>query len=153
MPKAKVLVSACLLGVNCRYKGDGQYLEGVDHLMEYAELIPVCPEVYGGLTTPRTPSERIDGKVLMRDGTDVTMQFHRGAQEALNLAKLFGAKYALMKERSPSCGAGEIYDGSFSGAKTAGNGVAAELLMNNGVKVYGESRLEELIEQIKGEEK
>ena len=153
MAKQRILVSACLLGVNCRYKGDGQKLGGIEALMEHAELIPVCPEVYGGLPTPRTPAERCGDRVLMRDGTDVTMQFHRGAQEAVNLAKLFGAEYALLKERSPSCGAGEIYDGSFTGAKTAGNGVAAEYLMKNGVKVYGESRLEELIEQVKGEEK
>lgn len=153
MAKQRILVSACLLGVNCRYKGDGQKLGGIEALMEHAELIPVCPEVYGGLPTPRTPAERCGDRVLMRDGTDVTMQFHRGAQETVNLAKLFGAEYALLKERSPSCGAGEIYDGSFTGAKTAGNGVAAEYLMKNGVKVYGESRLEELIEQVKGEEK
>ena len=153
MPKMNVLVSACLLGVNCRYKGDGQKLEGIERLMECAGVIPVCPEVYGGLTTPRTPAERCGDKVLMRDGRDVTEQFYRGAQEAVNLAKLFDVKYALLKERSPSCGAGEIYDGSFTGAKAAGNGVAAEMLMKSGVSVYGESRFEELIEQIKGEEK
>lgn len=152
MPKQRILVSACLLGVNCRYKGDGQYLEGVERLMACAELIPVCPEVYGGLPTPRTPAERCGDRVLMRDGKDVTEQFHKGAREALNLARLFGAKYALLKERSPSCGAGEIYDGSFTGGKTVGNGVAAEYLMKNGVAVYGETRLEELITHIKGEE-
>lgn len=153
MPRQRILVSACLLGVNCRYKGDGQKLEGIERLMEHAELIPVCPEVYGGLPTPRTPAERCGDRVCMRDGTDVTMQFHRGAQEAVSLAKLFDVKYALLKERSPSCGAGEIYDGSFTGSRTRGNGVAAEYLMKNGVKVYGESRLEELIDLVKGEER
>ena len=153
MHKQRILVSACLLGVNCRYKGDGQKLEGIEKLMELAELIPVCPEILGGLPTPRVPAERQGEKVVMRDGTDVTAQFHRGAKEALGLAKLFGVKYALLKERSPSCGAGEIYDGSFTGGKIAGDGVTAELLKKNGVAVYGESRFEELMKEIKGEEK
>ena len=153
MPKMNVLVSACLLGVNCGYKGDGQKLEGIERLMERAGVIPVCPEVYGGLPTPRVPAERCGDKVLMRDGRDVTEQFYKGANEALHLAKLFDVKYALLKERSPSCGMGEIYDGSFSGGKTAGSGVAAEMLTANGVHVYGESRFEELMEKIKGEEK
>jgi len=152
MPKARILVSACLLGVNCRYKGGGQKLAGIERLMDIAELIPVCPEVLGGLPTPRTPAERCGEQVCMRDGTDVTAQFHRGAEEALGLARLFGAGHALLKERSPSCGAGEIYDGSFSGRLIAGNGVAAQLLLDSGIAVYGESRLEALIEQIKGEE-
>ena len=152
MAKQRVLVSACLMGVNCRYKGDGQKLEGIEHLMDCAETVPVCPEILGGLPTPRTPAERQGDKVVMRDGTDVTAQFRRGAVEALHLARLFGARYALLKERSPSCGAGEIYDGSFSGARVAGNGVTAGVLMENGISVYGESRFEELIEKIKGEE-
>ena len=153
MHKQRILVSACLLGVNCRYKGDGQKLEGIEMLMELAELIPVCPEILGGLPTPRVQAERQGEKVVMRDGTDVTAQFHRGAKEALGLAKLFGVKYALLKERSHSCGAGEIYDGSFTGGKIAGDGVTAELLKKNGVAVYGESRFEELMKEIKGEEK
>ena len=152
MPKKRILVSACLMGVNCRYKGDGQKLDGIERLMDCAELIPVCPEILGGLPTPRTPAERCGERIVMRDGTDVTAQFHRGANEALGLAKLFGAKHALLKERSPSCGAGEIYDGSFTGIRIPGNGVCAELLMKNGIAVCGESRLEELIEHIKGEE-
>ena len=151
MPKQRVLVSACLMGVNCRYKGDGQKLDGIERLMDCAEAIPVCPEVFGGLPTPRTPAERCGDRVVMRDGTDVTAQFHRGAEEALKLARLYGAKYALLKERSPSCGAGEIYDGSFSGGRIAGNGVTAELLLQNGVTVYGESRFGELIDKLKGE--
>lgn len=151
MQRERVLVSACLLGVDCRYKGDSQKLEGVEALMDCAEVIPLCPEVFGGLSTPRAPAERCGGRVLNRDGEDVSAQFAKGAEESLKLAKLFGAKYALLKERSPSCGAGEIYDGSFSGRRISGNGVTAELLLNSGVAVYGEGRLPELIARIKGE--
>lgn len=115
MEKPRILVSACLLGVNCRYAGDGKLIPEMRELMEVAQLVPVCPEVLGGLPTPRTPAERRGEQVIMRDGTDVTAQFRRGAQEALQLAKLFGAKTAVLKERSPSCGSGEIYDGSFTG--------------------------------------
>lgn len=147
--KPRVLMSACLLGVNCRYSGDGKLLEGVERLMEAAEIIPVCPEILGGLTTPRVPAERVGDKVIAKDGTDVTMQYRRGAKESLYLARLFGAKHALMKERSPSCGYGVIYDGSFTGNFKPGNGTASELLSENGIKIYGESRFEELINDIK----
>ncbi|MBQ3575387.1 MAG: DUF523 domain-containing protein [Clostridia bacterium] len=142
-------MSACLLGVNCRYTGDGKRLEGLERLMEVAEIIPVCPEVMGGLTTPRTPAERVGDKVIAKDGTDVTAQYHRGAQESLYLAHLFSAEYALMKERSPSCGYGVIYDGTFTGSFKPGNGTASELLSENGIKIYGESRFEELIDELK----
>ena len=147
--KPRVLMSACLLGVNCRYTGDGKRLEGLERLMELAEIFPVCPEVMGGLTTPRTPAERVGDKVIAKDGTDVTFQYHRGAMESLYLAKLFSAEYALMKERSPSCGYGVIYDGSFTGGFKPGNGTASELLSKNGIQIYGESRFEELIEELK----
>jgi len=149
MNKPRVLMSACLLGVNCRYSGDGKLLEGVERLMEVAEIIPGCPEILGGLTTPRVPAERVGDKVIAKDGTDVTVQYHRGASESLYLAKLFSAEYALMKERSPSCGYGVIYDGSFTGSFRPGNGTASELLSENGIKIYGESRFEELIYDIK----
>lgn len=149
MAKPRILVSACLLGVNCRYAGDGKLLPEMKDLMEAAEVIPVCPEVLGGLPTPRIPAERRGDKVIMRDGTDVTRQFFRGAGEALHLAKLFGAEIAVLKERSPSCGCGEIYDGSFTGSRIPGNGVTAQLLLENGVQVFGESRLDELIDKIK----
>lgn len=151
MSKPRILVSACLLGVNCRYSGDGKLLNGIERLMEIAELIPICPEILGGLTTPRTSAERIGDKVMTRDGRDVTAAYVRGARESLRLAKTFAAKHALLKERSPSCGYGMIYDGSFSGTFTAGNGVAGEILAENGIKIYGESRLEALINDIQGD--
>ena len=148
--KPRILVSACLLGVNCRYDGGGKAIAGLEALMELAELIPVCPEILGGLPTPRTPSERRGGRVVTRDGGDVTAAFRRGAEEALKLAGLFGAKRALLKERSPSCGSGQIYDGSFSGGLTPGDGVAAELLKSRGIEVFGESRIGELIDILRG---
>ena len=144
-----VLVSACLLGARCRYAGDGKRIDGLDALMRRAQLAPVCPEIYGGLPTPRAPAERRGTRVIARDGTDVTPEFERGAQEALKLAELFGARFALLKERSPSCGSGEIYDGSFAGVRVKGDGVAAALLKTHGVEVYGESRIEELLARLK----
>ncbi len=143
-----VLVSACLLGARCRYAGDGKRLGGLDALMRCAQIVPVCPEIYGGLPTPRAPAERRGDRVINRDGADVTAEFERGAQEALELAELFGARFALLKERSPSCGSGEIYDGSFGGVRVNGDGVAAALLKAHGVEVYGESRLEELLARL-----
>lgn len=143
-----VLVSACLLGARCRYAGDGKRLGGLDALMRRAQIVPVCPEIYGGLPTPRAPAERRGDRVINRDGADVTAEFERGAQEALELAELFGARFALLKERSPSCGSGEIYDGSFGGVRVDGDGVAAALLKAHGVEVYGESRLEELLARL-----
>ncbi len=141
----RILVSACLLGASCRYDGKSKPNEKVLELMEKYELIPVCPEIFGGLPTPRTPAERVGSRVLTRDGADVTEQYEHGAAEALRLAKLFGCKKAVLKEKSPSCGSGEIYDGSFSGALTPGFGVAAALLFENGIEVFGESDIEKLL--------
>ena len=139
---ARILVSACLLGVECRYKGDGCPCEGVLRLKEDNELIPVCPEQAGGLPTPRTPSERVGDKVIMRDGTDVTGEYNKGAQTALYLAEQLGVDYAILKANSPSCGKGVIYDGTFTGGKCEGNGVTADLLLKNGIPVYTEDELD-----------
>ena len=143
--RARILVSACLLGVNCRYSGDGKRIDGIERLMERAELIPVCPEILGGLPTPRPPAERIGDRVMNCEGTDVTAAYARGAEETLRLAELFGARFALLKERSPSCGMGRIYDGSFQGRIVDGSGVTAELLTAHGICVYGESRIDALL--------
>ncbi len=147
-----VLASACLLGMNCRYSGDGGWIERIGELMRLAEVIPVCPEIMGGLPTPRTPSERRGERVINRDGEDVTEAYERGAREVVHLAELYGAKLALLKERSPSCGWGEIYDGSFQHRRISGNGVAAALLHSRGVEIYGESRIGELIQKLEEEE-
>ena len=141
----KILVSACLLGIKCRYDGKSMPNEGVMRLAEKYALVPVCPEIYGGLPTPRTPSERVGDLVIMKDGTDVTENYQRGAKETLELCRIFGAKTAILKERSPSCGKGEIYDGSFSGALTARDGVSAELLISEGIRVIGESEIKILL--------
>jgi len=147
----RVLVSACLLGVNCRYngvpKGDGAVKKLLNR--EDITLVPVCPEQLGGLPTPRTPSERKEEKVVSSEGEDRTVAFMRGAQETLRLAKLYGCEAAILKERSPSCGNKEVYDGSFSGTLVPGEGVTAELLQKNGIKVFGESEIEAFFECIR----
>jgi len=144
-----VLISACLLGVNCKYNGGANPVSEarLAALKEKYTLVPVCPESYGGLATPRPPSERVGERVLARDGTDVTAQYEKGAQAALRLAELFGCKKAILKERSPSCGHGMIYDGTFSGALTPGDGVTAALLAAHGVAVYGEGDIPRLLEE------
>ncbi|HNY00294.1 MAG TPA: DUF523 domain-containing protein [Oscillospiraceae bacterium] len=144
-----VLISACLLGVNCKYNGGANPVSEarLAALKEKYTLVPVCPESYGGLATPRPPSERVGERVLARDGTDVTAQYEKGAQAALRLAELFGCKKAILKERSPSCGRGMIYDGTFSGALTPGDGVTAALLAAHGVAVYGEGDIPRLLEE------
>ena len=144
----KILVSACLLGICCRYDGRGNPNDAVLSLLNRDDitLIPVCPEQLGGLSTPRIPSERRGERVVNRAGEDVTSQFIRGAEEALRIAKLYGCQVAVLKERSPSCGCGRIYDGTFSGKLTDGDGVTAELLRREGIKVYGESQVTEMID-------
>ena len=141
----KLLISACLLGCCCRYDGASKPQPWVEALAQKHTLIPVCPEQMGGLPTPRTPSERVGAKVLMKDGTDVTAQYRRGAEEALRLYALFRCDGALLKARSPSCGLGAIYDGSFSGTLIPGDGVTAELLKQHGIPVWTEETVEELI--------
>ena len=145
--KEKAMISACLLGVNCKYDGGNNRLpdETIGKLVSQYELIPVCPECYGGLTTPRTPSERLGDRVVSKTGVDVTAQFNKGAEAALYLARLFNVKTAILKANSPSCGSGTIYDGTFSGKVVPGDGVASERLRAAGVSLYGESEIEKLI--------
>lgn len=149
--REKLLISACLLGESCRYDGRENRVPVIAALQDRFELIPVCPERLGGLPTPRTPSERVGERVLMRDGRDATEAFRLGAERALSIARGHGCVRALLKERSPSCGSGQIYDGSFSGKIVPGNGVTAELLAQSGIQVYGESRVGELLDGEAGE--
>ena len=142
----RILISGCLLGVCCRYDGASKPHPLAMELAKEHELIPVCPEQLGGLSTPRIPSERRGERVVNQSGEDVTSQFIRGAEEALRIAKLYGCQVAVLKERSPSCGCGRIYDGTFSGKLTDGDGVTAELLGREGIKVYGESQVTEMID-------
>ena len=136
-----LLISACLMGVRCRYDGGRKPLDCLSELMDRHVLIPVCPEVVGGLPTPRVPAERQGERVMTQDGRDVTEAYRLGAEEALRLAKLFHCKLALLKEKSPSCGSGKIYDGSFSRTLIDGDGIAAELLKANGIRVISESEI------------
>ena len=139
-----VLVSACLLGCACRYDGASKAHDAVLALAEKRRLIPVCPEQLGGLATPRPGAERQGKRVVTEQGVDVTAQYHRGAEEALRLARLFGCECAVLKERSPSCGCCGVYDGTFSRTLRPGMGVTAQLLTENGIAVYGESQTREL---------
>ena len=141
-----MLISACLLGVECRYDGGAQTIPRLRELLERYQLIPICPEQLGGLPTPRTPCERRDGRVYTRDGADVTDAFLRGATQAGRIAVLYGARLALLKARSPSCGHGEIYDGSFTRRRIPGSGLAAHELETLGVTIYNENDIERLLE-------
>lgn len=145
MGKKKLLVSACLLGENCKYSGGNNYHPGVAALAETYELVPICPEYFGGLPTPRAPSEIVNGRVLSKEGEDVTQQFLDGAEKSLYIAQELGCETAVLKERSPSCGFGQIYDGSFSGKRIAGNGITAQLLYENGIRILGESQVQKLL--------
>lgn len=135
----KILCSACLLGASCRYDGEGRLSPKAVALLREHELIPVCPEQLGGLPTPRPPCEmQPDGRILSLEGQDRTAQFSRGAQEALHLLKITHCEAALLKARSPSCGKGMIYDGSFTATLVRGNGVFARRLIEEGIPVYTE---------------
>ena len=141
-----ILVSACLLGAACKYSGGDNLCPKVAALTEKYHLVPVCPEQLGGLPTPRTPAERQGDRVITRDGSDVTDAYLRGAQEALKLAKFFGCDTAILKVRSPSCGVGAIYDGTFTGTVIPGSGVTAALLEASGIRVITEEELDRLLE-------
>lgn len=147
--KPSLLISACLLGVPCRYDGNAKPCPAAAELERFFQLFPICPEVAGGLPTPRAPSElQPDGRVISRGGRDVTAEYQAGAQAALSLARRTGCRLAVLKEKSPSCGYGAIYDGSFSNTLKSGNGVTAQLFSEHGITVVGESRIPELIREI-----
>ena len=145
----RILISACLLGVGCRYDGAEKPLpkETIELLKKNFTLIPVCPEQLGGLSTPRNPAERVGEKVISLTGDDVTAQYEKGAREALKIAKELGCNTALLKEKSPSCGCGEIYDGNFMKKLILGDGVTAALFKENQIKIFGESQIEVLLAQ------
>lgn len=138
-----ILVSACLLGVECRYDGTGYFYEEMKNLKEKHNLIPVCPEIYGGLPTPREPAEIQGSRIITKAGQDVTAEYHKGAREIVKLARFYHCTHAILKERSPSCGFGTIYDGTFTGKLIEGNGVLAELLHKEGIQIIGESEIKE----------
>ena len=146
------LISACLLGIRCTWSGDDKYKnDRVTGLSRVETLIPVCPEQLGGLATPRAPQEIQGGtgedvlngkcKVMNKNGEDITNQFIRGAEETLEIAKRLKAEEFIGNSKSPSCGCGQIYDGSFSGSLVSGDGVTTALLRRNGIRVISEEDL------------
>ena len=137
----KILVSACLLGENCKYSGGNNRNERVLEYVKGLEVIPICPEVMGGLSTPRPPAEIVDGVVINKEGVNVDMQYRLGAQRALEIALREGAEAAILQSRSPSCGVREIYDGTFSGTRIPGMGVTARLLKEHGIRVLDAGEL------------
>jgi len=137
------LISSCLLGFPCRYDGREKPCEKAIALLKRSDLqlIPYCPECYGGLPTPRPPAERKGAQVINAEGTDVTAQYQKGAEGALRLCRLYDCKQAILKAKSPSCGCEKIYDGSFTKTLTRGDGVTAALLKANGITVHTEDEL------------
>lgn len=133
--KEKILVSACLLGTNCKYSGGNNYSDEVMEFLKDYEIIPICPEQLGGLPTPRPASEIVGDKVINIEGNDVTSNYIKGAEEALKIAKMLGIKKALLKAKSPSCGNGKIYDGTFTNTLIEGDGITTKLLKENDIKV------------------
>ena len=129
------LISACLIGENVKYDGGNNLHSLARSLYESGQAIPVCPEVLGGLSIPRVPSEMVGSRVIAADGTDVTAQFHRGAEQTLALAKKHHIKTAILQARSPSCGSQTVYDGSFSGRLIPGQGITTRLLEAHGIEV------------------
>ncbi|MFH5835393.1 DUF523 domain-containing protein [Proteiniclasticum sp. C24MP] len=139
--KEKLLVSACLLGEKVRYDGKGFEIGEIDRLREKFELIPMCPEVLGGLSVPRDPAEIRNGLVLTVNGKDVTKNYEESAWITLDYCRRNGITKAVLKARSPSCGKDRIYDGTYSGRLIEGHGVACRLLMENGIEVYTENEI------------
>lgn len=144
-----ILVSECLLGINCTYKASNNKNDKVLELLSKYNLIPICPEQLGGMTTPRPPSEvYINGKVINVNGENVTQNYVLGANISLQLAKMYNIKYAILKSKSPSCGNGKIYDGTFSKTLINGNGKTAQILIDNGIKVFDENNIDLLIQEL-----
>ena len=140
MKKEKILISACLIGLNCKYNGGNNENSKLVELMKEKDLVPICPEQLGGLKTPRVSAERKQEKVITKEGVDVTKEYQKGAEEVLNLAKKLNIKKAILKSRSPSCGIDENYDGTFSHTLIKRDGVTAELLKKNGIEVISSDR-------------
>lgn len=144
-----ILVSACLLGIDCRYDGKNCYNEKIQDLRKYANLIPICPEQMGGLTTPRVPAEIVGHNLINKEGIDVSSNYQKGASIALKIAHINNCEYALLKQKSPSCGCGLIYDGTFTGKVIEGDGNTTKLLKENGIICYSDEEINELLNLLK----
>ncbi|HNX15919.1 MAG TPA: DUF523 domain-containing protein [Bacilli bacterium] len=143
----KILISACLAGERCRYDGKNNYNPLIKELLQKYELVPFCPEVEGGLSIPRDPSERKRDLVVSKTGHNVTRQFAKGAELALNICRYLGIHITILKENSPSCGVNQIYDGSFSNRLIPGSGMTAELLKRKGIRVISENDIEAFLQE------
>ncbi len=145
------IVSACLTGENCRYDGGNNRIPGVETFLEENIVVSICPEILGGLETPRSPAEIVGDKVINKDGEDVTEQFLQGATRAITeiekMEELYGGsiKGAILKSKSPSCGCGCIYDGSFSKSLISGDGLFTKLLKDRNIPVFTEMEMEKII--------
>ena len=139
-----ILISACLLGVNCKYNGSNNYVNLVEELKKKYNLIPICPENLGGLSTPRIPSEILDNKVINQSGIDVTKEYELGAKRALDIALQNNCHIAVLKEKSPSCG-NITYDGTFSHTIINRNGITNKLFRENNIKIYNELEIDKLL--------
>ncbi|MBP5694793.1 MAG: DUF523 domain-containing protein [Bacilli bacterium] len=140
-----ILVSACLLGDNVKYNGGNNYDSRVEKLKELYNIVPICPEVFGGLPTPRIPSEIKNGTVINKEGKDVTFNFNDGAHKVINIVNYLHIKKALLMDRSPSCGVTRIYNGRFNNTLIDGMGYTAQLLKEKGLKLYTLDTIDELI--------
>jgi uncharacterized protein YbbK (DUF523 family) len=159
MSEQTILISACLLGIECRYDGTGKAVPELQRILEGYHVVPICPETLGGLIVPRPPAEIQGGggaevlagtaRVMSREGRECTAEFIRGAEAVLQLVRQHQPLLLILKANSPSCGVGAIYDGSFSARLKPGDGVTAALLKRNGVKVYSETDfLEKLLQNL-----
>lgn len=141
MNKPNIVVSACLLGCNCKYNGGNNYCEKLEKLKKQYNIIDICPEVLGGLPTPRVPSEIIGDKVINKEGLDVTNNYNTGALLALEKALNNNCELAILKAKSPSCGCGKIYDGTFTSTLIEGDGITTRLFKQHNIKVYTEEEI------------
>lgn len=139
-----IIVSACLAGVECRYNGQAFPVPAIVEMVKRGQAIPICPELLGNLPIPRPSGERREGRIYSRDGEDVTTEYECGAKIALSLVKLVNADKVILKSKSPTCGCGQIYDGTFSGKLIPGDGIFAELVKENNIAVFTENQLDKL---------
>lgn len=147
--KEKLAVSACLLGIPCRYDGQSKPCDKIALLEDFFEFLPVCPECEGGLPTPREPAEIKGDRVVSRSGKDVTSNYKKGAEYATALSYAHRCKYALLKKNSPSCSSNKIYDGTFTGNLIFGKGICAREMEKANIKVFDEDSIDKLVEEIK----
>ena len=148
----KILISACLLGEKTRYDGRDNLVEGLMEFTKFYDVVPFCPEVEGGMSTPRIPSEIRNGTVISQEGEDVTRYFEHGARKALNICSFLGIRLAILKDGSPSCGTKQIHNGRFNGGKVNGMGVTAARLKEKGIKVLNEEEGLALLSELLGKE-